>query len=244
LLCTILARTYAPVKYKMGRARVVTEEYVARVLAALRAGVDVPLTLDELLGKLPQGGKTSLRRALGILKQRGEVASHGRGAHLRYHAKRHVHGDAGGPAPKRPAKARGPATHVNQALDDGTITIRILGEIPAGTSVEPLEQPTLVELRGLAGADPDHFWLRVRGSSMSAANILDGALVFCRRQAAVEPGQIAVCLLADGTVTLKRVIKNHKKRAVELVPACDGLEPIAVRDVTIQGKVVFVLHHV
>lgn len=131
-----------------------------------------------------------------------------------------------------------------QHRHESPVRIRIEGEIAAGPSVEPTDGPSLVELPGLAGTPPGHFWLRVKGSSMSRAGILPGSLVYCRRQSDVGPGEIAVCMLEDETVTLKCVVADRKNGRVKLVPKCDGLEPVAYRSVEIQARVLYVLRQV
>ena len=85
------------------------------------------------------------------------------------------------------------------------ITVRrvpLLGTIHAG-------EPTYAEEEFdgyvvIGSAIPCDFALRVQGDSMINARIHDGDIVFIRRQADVEDGQIAAVLLDDET-TLKRV---------------------------------------
>ena len=52
------------------------------------------------------------------------------------------------------------------------------------------------------------FCLRVKGDSMTGARILDGDIVFIRKQSDVETGEIAAVMI-DGEVTLKRVYKMN-----------------------------------
>jgi SOS-response transcriptional repressor LexA len=83
------------------------------------------------------------------------------------------------------------------------------------------------------------YFLRVSGDSMRDDHILDGDLVLVRRQPSVERGEIAVALLPDGTATLKRVYRERGR--FRLQPANEAHQPIYVRSLDVQGKVVSVL---
>lgn len=56
---------------------------------------------------------------------------------------------------------------------------------------------------------PADFCLRCRGDSMTGARILDGDLVYIRRQETVEEGQIAAVLIGQ-EATLKRVYRDGR----------------------------------
>jgi repressor LexA len=115
--------------------------------------------------------------------------------------------------------------------------IAVLGTIAAGEPVEAVEDgDRLVPMPGLDAPESDLFYLRVRGDSMRGDAILDGDLVIVRRQDSVADGEIAVCLLEDGTATLKRVYRE--KGRIRLQPSNEGHEPIFVKRVRVQGKVV------
>lgn len=89
------------------------------------------------------------------------------------------------------------------------------GELPSSGKRVPLlgaiqcGVPTFAEenLEGYvelgAGIQAD-FALRARGDSMSGIGILDGSIVFIRRQSAVNDGEVAAVIL-DEDATLKRV---------------------------------------
>ena len=70
-------------------------------------------------------------------------------------------------------------------------------------------------------------------------HILDGDLVIVRPQPTVENGEIAVCVLADGTATLKRLFRERGR--FRLQPANARMAPILADDVRVQGKVTGVL---
>ena len=69
-------------------------------------------------------------------------------------------------------------------------------------------------------------------------SILDGDIVLVHPQPTVADGQIAVALLDDGTATLKRIYRDHKRRKIRLQPANEKLQPLLVDRIRIQGKAV------
>ena len=89
--------------------------------------------------------------------------------------------------------------------------VPLLGAIAAGQPIYAEETMDDVECDGAPSCD---FALRVKGDSMVGARILDGDLVFIRRQDDVEDGQIAA-VIVDGEATLKRVY--HVKNGLQLL---------------------------
>lgn len=86
---------------------------------------------------------------------------------------------------------------------DISTRIPILGTIAAG---EPIFAEQNIEAYLSAPIEWSvDYALRVRGESMVNAGIPDGALVLCRRQADVDDGEIAVCIVDGENATLKRV---------------------------------------
>ena len=73
-------------------------------------------------------------------------------------------------------------------------------------------------------------------------HILDGDLVVVRPQPTVENGEIAVCVLPDGTATLKRLFRERGR--FRLQPANAQMAPIVVDDVRVQGRVTGVVRRV
>jgi len=120
-----------------------------------------------------------------------------------------------------------------------TKRIPILGAVAAGEPILATESyEDYVEL-GDDGVRVD-FCLRVKGDSMRDARIMDGDLVFVRRQPTVQNGEIAVVLI-DDEVTLKRVYTTEK--GVILKPENPAYEPMFFshedfRQVRILGKAV------
>jgi len=120
-----------------------------------------------------------------------------------------------------------------------TKRVPILGSVAAGEPILATEEyGDYVEL-GDDGIQVD-FCLRVKGDSMRDARIMDGDLVFVRRQPTVQNGEIAVVLI-DDEVTLKRVYITEK--GVILKPENPAYEPMFFshedfRQVRILGKAV------
>ena len=86
------------------------------------------------------------------------------------------------------------------------VKVPILGEIRAGTPVFA-EQHILgydeVPANELNGGE--HFYLVVKGNSMTGSNIYPGYKVLVRQQEYVENNQIAVVLINNEEATLKRI---------------------------------------
>ena len=115
----------------------------------------------------------------------------------------------------------------------------LLGRVAAG---EPLlaEQniEETVEVPDYLSGDVESFVLRVKGTSMVGAGILDGDLVVVRCQESAENGEVVVALL-DDEATLKRFFRE--KDHVRLQPENPAMEPIITRDPHIIGKVTGVM---
>lgn len=107
-------------------------------------------------------------------------------------------------------------------------SIPLVGRVAAGQpvlAVENLEETLRVD-RTLVGDAPDVFALRVSGESMIKDGILDGDIVFVRRQETAEQGETVVALV-DDEATVKRWYREPG--GVRLQPANDAMEPIRVR---------------
>ena len=118
--------------------------------------------------------------------------------------------------------------------------LAVRGEIAAGHPAEAYEVHDDVEWIGAGFASsPEDFLLRVRGHSMVGDGILDGDLVVVHPAEQAQNGETVVAMLADGSVTLKRLYRERDH--VRLQPANPQLEPMIVTEVRVQGKVVAVL---
>jgi repressor LexA len=115
----------------------------------------------------------------------------------------------------------------------------IVGRVAAGV---PLLAEDNVEdsldIPRFLGEDGGCFALRVAGTSMINAGILDGDIVVVRQQETADDGDIVVALLED-EATLKRFFREADQ--VRLQPENDAMEPILTRDPRIVGKVTGVL---
>ncbi len=129
------------------------------------------------------------------------------------------------------AMARRPTQHVP-----------LVGDVAAGTDV--LAQQNVEELLPLPAdftGSGTLFMLRVRGSSMIDAGILDGDYVVVRQQAEGRKGDIVVAGIPGEEATVKTYSRKGAK--VVLTPANAAMAPMELdpRDVTVYGKVVTVL---
>lgn len=120
----------------------------------------------------------------------------------------------------------------------------LLGEIACGTPI--LADENISEYVQFPGDLDADFCLRCRGDSMVDARILDGDVVFIRKQPEVANGEIAAVLI-DGEATLKRVYRSAD--ALTLVAANASYAPMVytgsqLAAVTILGKAVAFLSSV
>ena len=141
-------------------------------------------------------------------------------------------------------------------LPDGVDQHGLYREENPSSFTSPSKAPTLSLDPGLFGESGGELMaLRVDGSSMINAGILDGDYVIIRRQSVVEEGEIAA-VIVNGEGTLKRwkssrtpaaAAKNKKgsseKKKITLVPANELFEPIEIseedgKDVVVFGKYV------
>jgi len=114
-----------------------------------------------------------------------------------------------------------------------------VGRVAAGSPLlaeENVEES--IEIAPFLGGLEESFALRVSGSSMINAGILDGDIVVVKRQGSAEDGDIVVALLED-EATLKRFFLENDR--VRLQPENDSMEPIFTRDPRIVGKVTGVI---
>jgi repressor LexA len=126
----------------------------------------------------------------------------------------------------------------------GRRTLLVRGRVAAGSAIEAIEDPQTFALDELAPAGKDCYLLRVAGNSMINAHICDGDLVLIQPADSARDGEIVVALLPDETTgSLKATLKRFFREAdaVRLQPENDALEPIRVRDVVIQGRVIGVV---
>ena len=97
-----------------------------------------------------------------------------------------------------------------------SFTIPLLGTVPAGDPLEPIEGSDQLNVPRFLLSDGENFALRVRGDSMIDDGIRDGDVLVVKRQATAENGQTVVALV-NGEATVKRFYR--KEGGVELRPA-------------------------
>ncbi len=131
--------------------------------------------------------------------------------------------------------------NANPALVDiqrDIIEIPIFGRVAAGTPLlasQNIEGTLPIPTRMVN--NHECFALRIIGSSMVGAGILEGDFVIVRRQANADPGDIVVALV-DDEATVKRFYIDGKQ--VRLQPENPAIEPTVfdTNDVMILGKVI------
>ena len=112
-----------------------------------------------------------------------------------------------------------------------SFTIPLLGTVPAGDPLEPIEGSDQLNVPRFLLSDGENFALRVRGDSMIDDGIRDGDVLVVKRQATAENGQTVVALV-NGEATVKRFYR--KEGGVELRPA----NPLAKSTIVESGVVI------
>jgi repressor LexA len=114
----------------------------------------------------------------------------------------------------------------------------ILGFIAAGEPIEPYTDPnaTMGIPSAFVSGKKRTYVLQVRGQSMIEDHISDGDYVVIEQTESANDGEIVVALLDNGMATLKRFYKEATR--IRLQPANSTMQPIFVKNVRIQGKVV------
>jgi repressor LexA len=116
--------------------------------------------------------------------------------------------------------------------------VPILGFIAAGAPIEPYTDPnaSMSIPHSFVSGKKRTYVLQVRGQSMIEDHIDDGDYVVIEQTEAATNGDIVVALLDNGMATLKRFFKEATR--IRLEPANASMQPIFVKNVRIQGKVV------
>lgn len=127
---------------------------------------------------------------------------------------------------------------VDQGSDRKTVRIPLVGKVAAGAPVvaaEHLEGYLDYPMLNRSWSESQLFALRVSGSSMIDAGILDGDIIIVRKESSAVNGQIVVALI-DDEATVKTFYKENGH--FRLQPENPAMEPIIVDDVIILGRVV------
>ena len=116
----------------------------------------------------------------------------------------------------------------------------LLGEIACG---EPIYADEDRESYVMAGANiRADFYLKAKGDSMTGARIMDGDIVFIRKQDTVDDGEI-VAVVIDDEATLKRVYYDRENNMIQLVAENPAYKPLVytgsrLNEIHILGKAV------
>ncbi len=154
---------------------------------------------------------------------------------------------------RRPGLSRGMELIGKAEYDQGgrghgrAVSIPIAGAVRAGPPELAVE-----DIVGYVTLDQDFFncrdtfILRIEGSSMTGAGILDGDHVLVRPCPTADHGDIVVAMI-DGEATVKRFLK--KDGQITLKPENPDMQPITItpedeKDFQIIGKVTFVMKKV
>ena len=126
---------------------------------------------------------------------------------------------------------------VGQSMTNGPI-VPIVGKVTAGMPILAVENyegyvSYPFDAKGVAGKQL--FALRVTGTSMIEAGILDGDIVIVERCQVAENGQIVVALI-DDEATVKTFYKENGH--FRLQPENPTMDPIIVESLSILGRVV------
>lgn len=110
---------------------------------------------------------------------------------------------------KAPPPGEETATERMETYQPGPrVSLPVFAEVSAGQGCFVGERPSeyaFVEASKVAHDVDNYMYVRVRGDSMIGAGIMPESLVLIHRQETVEPGQIALVCLPDGTSTIKTV---------------------------------------
>ena len=101
----------------------------------------------------------------------------------------------------------------------------VVGCIPAGSPVLAAENIECY-MPALVDNDGQHFYLRVKGDSMTGAGIVDGDVVLIDMSADIDDGSIVACRVNGDEATLKRI--RFQTENVILMPENTSYSPIIV----------------
>ncbi len=119
------------------------------------------------------------------------------------------------------------------------IQIPLLGKIAAGTPIEAIRnEEEQLDLPAAMVGKGEHYALTIDGDSMIKAGIHNGDTVIIKRCDMVNNGEIAVALVDDAEVTLKRYY--NEKNMIVLRPENDDYQDQTFTPdrVQVQGKIV------
>lgn len=115
--------------------------------------------------------------------------------------------------------------------------IPMLGVVTAGQPILAAQDATdFFPIPPSIQDNNDLFMLKIRGTSMIKAGILNGDDVIVRKQSTARNGDIVIAMNDDNEATCKRFFKE--KTRFRLQPENDTMDPIFLQNVKILGKVI------
>ena len=115
--------------------------------------------------------------------------------------------------------------------------IPMLGVVTAGQPILAVQDATdFSPIPPSIQDNNDLFMLKIRGTSMIKAGILNGDDVIVRKQSTARNGDIVIAMNDDNEATCKRFFKE--KTRFRLQPENDTMDPIFLQNVKILGKVI------
>ncbi len=119
--------------------------------------------------------------------------------------------------------------------------VPLLGHVTAGLPILAVEEvEDYVPYSGGRYDPRELFALRVHGTSMINAGIMNGDVVIVHRTPAAENGDIVVALIGD-EATVKRFFAENGH--IRLQPENDDYEPIIVKECTVLGRVISLVRY-
>ncbi|MEA4874024.1 MAG: S24 family peptidase [Anaerorhabdus sp.] len=131
---------------------------------------------------------------------------------------------------------------INRNLSKEVIEMKpvpILGTVKTGLGLFAEENILGYEYVAENEALKEYFYLNVIGDSMKNVRIIEGDCVCIRRQDSVENGEIAVVLLENNEVTLKRVFFKENKMILQ--PENENYSPMIFTQEDIEEKGIKIL---
>jgi len=117
--------------------------------------------------------------------------------------------------------------------------LRLIGRIAAGSPIEAIEDPEVVDLEELFASREGTYLLEVKGDSMIDDHIAEGDYVVVERRSNPVNGETVVALLDNGEATLKRFYRERNR--IRLQPSNPRYAPLYTDSAKIQGVVIGVI---
>ncbi len=122
--------------------------------------------------------------------------------------------------------------------NDASVDIPLIGKVTAGSPIEAIAMPDeyFTVPTSMIPLKREAFGLKVSGSSMIEAGILDGDIAIIERRSDANNGDMVVAMTSENEVTLKSFYKE--KGHIRLQPQNNTMEPIILEEASILGKVI------